>query len=172
MALTGVRTAPREPGGTGTGMRAMEGSSTANTHQDCLAEGCDGGDPPWHNTQRPDVYLSCARAVPRAPEHLQRELGTSKVLHSCVRAIRFTAFTSKHPGALGWAATARISSLGLGGMQTPDCPQISSLLKCSWVDLNPLPLPTAFSSPPRVSPTVDSASSLMTLIIQLFSGHT
>jgi len=96
MALTRARTAPGKPGGTGTGMGALEGtgigalegSSTANMHQDCLAEGCDGGEPPWHNTHCPDLYLPRAWAVPRAPEHLQQELGTSRVLHRRVRASR------------------------------------------------------------------------------------
>ena len=88
MALTRARTAPGKPGGTGTGTGALEGSDTTNMHQDCLAEGCDGGEPPWHNMQHPDVYIPCAWAVPRAPEHLQQELGTSRVLHSHVRAIR------------------------------------------------------------------------------------
>lgn len=79
---------------------------------------------------------------------------------------------TKHLGTRGWAAPAQIPSLGLSGMRTPDCPQISSLLERSRVDPHTLPLPTASSSPPRVSASVDSAGSLMTLIIQLFSGHT
>jgi len=134
----------------------MEGSLPGTTHIALISTSHVRGLSPEHPS-------TCSRSL---------ELPGSFIDASEQAGREITAFTSKHLGTPSWAVTAQISFLGLAGMWTPDCPQISSLLECFWVDLHPLPLPAASSSPPCVSPSVDSASSLMTLIIQLFSGHT
>lgn len=172
MALTQERTgSPGEAGWDRHRAGALEGRGTAHMHQGCLAGVCGGGEPPQHVTQRPELCLPGAWAVHRSPQHPQQELGASRVLHSHIRAIGW----GNHHVHRQLAGCTRLGShstdLFLGVRWDTDT-RLSSNPECSRVDLHPLPHPAASSSPPCVSPSVDSAGSLMTLIIQLFSGHT
>lgn len=142
MALTRARTASE----TSTGEGTLKGRGTAKMHQVCLAEGCDGRDPPRScNTLRFSSH--------RAAQHLQQELSTFRVLQSCIGLIRWRNHhihqqTSRHAGLHSHSTNF---FFGIRGMQTPHCPQISSFLGCSWVDLHPLSLPAASFSPCSLS---------------------
>lgn len=166
MALTRARTAS----GTGTGKGTLTGRGTANMHQICFAEGCGGGDPP-----RPCSTLRSSSHVPRLTPQSTSAPGAGAWHVQGPSQLHQLDWVEKSPHStanIQVHRAAQISSLGLGGMPIPDCLQISSFLECSWVDLHPLPFPATSSSPCSVPPSVDSAGSLMTLIIQLFSGHT